>query len=103
MASVMVAQAMALRITQPMPWRARTASVSSERVLFCVVEEGLVGSYHGVWGMSGERLGAHHDPFAGDVFHAYLWRGCHCEGRLMLCAVLRLGAFKLLGAVDGMR
>jgi len=31
---VMVARPMALRVHQPMPWRARTGSVSSERPLF---------------------------------------------------------------------
>jgi hypothetical protein len=39
---VMVAKAMALRVIQLMPWRARTASVSSERVLFYIV---LVGCW----------------------------------------------------------
>lgn len=28
---------MALRVSQPTPWRTRMASVSSERVLFCGV------------------------------------------------------------------
>jgi hypothetical protein len=34
---VTVAKAMALRVNQLRPWRVRTASVSSERVLFCRV------------------------------------------------------------------
>jgi len=55
MASVMVAQAIALRIIQPIPWRARTASVSSESVLFCVVEGRLVGCWDGP---EGSRLRA---------------------------------------------
>jgi hypothetical protein len=95
---------MALRIIQPTPWRARTASVSSERVLFCVAEEeGLVGCLDtpGVGGMGEDGLEAYHDPFAGDVFHGDFGRGGHCEDRVMFGAVLRLGAFKLLSVVDG--
>ena len=49
----------------------------------------------GEWG----GIGAHHDPFAGDIFHGDFWRGSHCEGSVMFCAVVRLGAFKLLGGV----
>jgi hypothetical protein len=41
--SVTVAKEMALRVIQLMPWRARTASVSSERVLFCGVLDFWLG------------------------------------------------------------
>jgi hypothetical protein len=36
---VMVASEMALRVNQETPWRERTGSGSSERVLFCVIEK----------------------------------------------------------------
>lgn len=42
-----VARDMALRVHQPTPWRARVASVSSERVLFCSHGKGKVSRWKG--------------------------------------------------------
>jgi hypothetical protein len=89
--SVTVANEMALRVIQLMPWRARTASVSSERVLFCLVL--VCGCGPGQLKALNEMIfpGTYHHPLAGEVFQRNFWWCCHgCD---MMFQLLWRGSF----------
>jgi hypothetical protein len=70
----MVASPMALRVSQPMPWRARTGSVDSERSLFLDVLAGLKL----IWFQIEEHT--YQNPFSRDVLDGDFGGSCHDGG-----------------------